>query len=88
MGDMCHHCKGDTWQPHTTCMEGTPCGRPADREDDVAAWKIQIGHLAPRYWLLVSLQKFWSPLVLNLRPRHGWMAWQGRASQPARGCFL
>jgi hypothetical protein len=39
-GDMCHHCKGDTWHARTTYMEGTTRGRHADREDNVVAWKI------------------------------------------------
>jgi hypothetical protein len=48
-GDTCHHCKGDTWHACTTYMVGTTRGKYADREDDVAAWKIHFGHLASRW---------------------------------------
>jgi len=84
------------WHARTSYVAGMTRGKHADREDDVAYWKIGIGHLAskwksdmvphgpdmgchmaPKHWP-ISLQKIWSPLVLNLRPRRGWMAWQGR----------
>jgi hypothetical protein len=40
--------EGDTWHNRTTYVEGTKSGRHADRENDVAASKIWIGHLSSR----------------------------------------
>jgi hypothetical protein len=63
-GDMCYHCKGDTWHTRTTCMTGMDTWQVVDRVtahllvDDVACFRPMAWHHVAQTWVST-----WHPLV-------------------------